>query len=36
MLYSMAYAKKGNRAVAVDFSGVVWNIESGIDEEVDM
>lgn len=34
MLYSMAYAEKGNRAVAVDFSGVVWNIESGIDEAV--
>ena len=34
MLYSMAYAQKGNRAVAVDFSGVVWNIESGIDEAV--
>ena len=34
MLYSMAYAKKEKRAVAVDFSGVVWNIESGIDEAV--
>ena len=30
----MAYAQKDNRAVAVDFSGVVWNIESGIDEAV--
>ena len=34
MLYSMAYAKKEKRAVAVDFSGTVWNIESGIDEAV--
>ena len=34
MLYSMAYAKKEKRAVAVDFSGAVWNIESGIDEAV--
>lgn len=34
MLYSMAYAKKDRRAVAVDFSGAVWDIEYNVDEAV--